>query len=630
MSAIAGLLCLGPGSVESEPAERMVSPLAWRGPDDDGSYRSPDGRVALAAHRLAVMDRSDAASMPMANETHDVWMVLDGEIINHRPLRHSLELVGHRFRSNSDAEVALHAYEQWGMDFLRHLQGSFALALWDDRRDRLVLARDKLGRKPLYLARHRGKLAFASAMEPVLAVLGLPRYLDPTGLMLHLSLGFVPAPHALAAGLSKLAPGEVLIGERGVEPRRSLWGSCEPDDRRAISVRGLPSETHVGNLRTLLECSIADRLMGDGPVGVALRPGAEWGALATMMSRLTGRPSVTVAAIDDDAPDGEAAREIRHMAGAARTELHEVRVSAESALACMRPLTGALAEPVTDENALAGWFTARAGAESGLFALLGADGADEVLLGHPAYQDMRRSSLRRHLRRLLPARMLRLLQTTRREPSARASVMPGGLIPFGDDIWPGLLGPDIRLPSMVLDHPPTPQWTDNDELEAVGLMDLHWRVAESVTARADSTAQAHGIEARLPFLDDALVTYALAVPGLLRSPSGSPRQIMRRCLTGFAPGIQIGRTIQPPPLPLDCWMAGALGSLLAEHLSRSPLVKSGLLAAEPVRAMLARHRAEGGMARPLWALLVLLAWAETHGFTELAPAATEVPAAAIL
>lgn len=628
MSAIAGLLCLGPGTVESEPAERMALCMAWRGPDDEGSYRSPDGRVALAAHRLAVLDRSDAANLPMANETHDVWMVLDGEIINHRPLRHSLELVGHRFRSNSDSEVALHAYEQWGMDFLRHLQGSFALALWDDRRDRLVLARDKLGRKPLYVARNRNRLAFASAMEPVLSVLGLARRLDPVGLTLHLALGYVPAPHTLASGLSKLAPGELLLSERGQDPRRSFWGSCQPDDRRALSVRALPSDTHVGNLRTLLECSIADRLMGDGPVGVALLPGAEWGAVATVMRRLTGRPTVTVAAIDATAPDGEPASEIRHMAAAAHTDLHEIRVTAESAAEALPHFAGALAEPVADDGALSGWFTARAGAEAGLYALLGADGADEVLLSHPAYQQMRRSGLKRHLRRLLPNRLLKLLADRRRRepPHAQLAPIPDGLTPFGETDWTGFIGPDANLPPLALEQPLTPEWTDNDELEAAGLIDLRWRVAESVTIRADTTAQAHGLEARLPYLDEALVTYALAVPGLLRSPSGSPRLMLRRSLSGLVPGIPAGRAIQPAHLPLDGWMAGLLGARLADHLARSPLMASGVLAAEPGRTLLARHRADGGLARPLWALLVLLEWAEAHGFTELAPTSEDVPA----
>ena len=197
MSAIAGLLCLDHGQVGAEPAERMAAAMAWRGPDDDGSYRSPDGRAALAARQLSLADDSAEAGLPLANETHDVWLVLDGEVLNHRALRHSLELVGHIFRSGSDAEVALHAYEQWDLDFVAHLQGPFALALWDDRRDRLVLARDRLGRKPLYLAQYRSRLGFASAILPLLTEMNLPRRIDPAGLAQVLAQGWVAPPRTL-------------------------------------------------------------------------------------------------------------------------------------------------------------------------------------------------------------------------------------------------------------------------------------------------------------------------------------------------------------------------------------------------------------------------------------------------
>lgn len=623
MSAIAGILSLGPEPVEAEPAERMASELAWRGPDDDGSYRSPDGRIALAAHRLAVVDRSAGAGLPLANETHDVWLVLDGEIVNHRPLRHSLELTGHRFRSNSDAEVAIHAYEQWGMDFLRHLQGGFALALWDDRRDRLVLARDKLGRKPLYMGRHRGMLAFASAVGPVLSALGLPRLLDPQGLAIHLALGFVPAPRTVAAGIEKIPPGEMLLCERGREPRRAPWGSCLPDDRRAVSVRALASDTHAGNLRTLLECSVADRLMGDGPVGAILSPGAEWGAIAAVMGRLTGTRPRAVATVDAVSPDGEPAREMRAMAAALRADLAEVRVGIDDVCRALPGMAGALAEPVTDERGPAAWFAAHAGAQAGLFALLGADGADEVLLGHPAYQPVRQSGLKRRLGRWVPAKLLARWGRGG-GPRPSASVIPDSLTPFPDGTGAEVEVPGSGvLPDITLTTPRIPDWTEGDALEALGLADLQWRVAEAITARADCAAQAHGIESRLPFLDEPLVAYALAVPGMLRSPSGAPRQILKRSLSGLVPHPSAGRAIQLEPLPLGAWMAGALGTRLADHLTTAPLVRSGALSAPRVRAMLARHRADGSRARNLWALLILLEWCKAHGFAELAPLPAE-------
>ncbi|MEW5726533.1 MAG: asparagine synthase (glutamine-hydrolyzing) [Pseudomonadota bacterium] len=610
MSAIAGILSLDRDSVEAEPAEAMVAGLAWRGPDDDGRYRSPDGRVALAARRLAGTDPSPGAALPLANETHDVWLVLDGEILNHRALRHSLELVGHRFRSNSDAEVALHAYEQWELDFPNHLQGSFALALWDDRRDRLVLARDTLGRKPLFWAAHGGRLAFASAIGPVLDVLGLPRRIDPDGLADLLALGCVPAPRTIAAGVSKLVPGGMLVAERDRPFRLRAWGSFVPDERRVASVRGLPLDRHAGNLRTLVECAVADRLLGDAPVGVVLDGGAS-GALAAIAGRLAGRAPPTFAVADAAAPDAAPAQDARLLAAAARSDLTEVRVGAEDALHALRPLVSALSEPVADSRALAGWFAARAARELDLGSLLAAEGADEVLLGHPAYRAARRSGVLERLVTLAPP-LGRLLRG--RRAGASDLPFPAGLTPFGEAGPDGLV-PDRRAPSAPRpEPPPPPAWTGGDPLEALGLRDLRWRVADGLAPRADAAAQFHGLEIRLPFLDRQVVAYALSVPGPLRSPAGSPRLILRRALGDLMPPGFAARARAADPLPLETWMAGALGARLAEGLDGRGLVRAGMVAADAVRTLLARHRAEAGRAEALWTLLVLLEWADAHGF----------------
>ncbi len=601
MSAIAGILHLDRGATEAEPAERMVSAMAWRGPDDDGSYRSPDGRAALAARRLATLDRSASAAQPMANETHDVWMVLDGEILNYRALRHSLELVGHRFRSASDAEVVLHAYEQWELDFLSHLQGSFALALWDDRRDRLVLARDRLGRKPLFIAEHRGRLAFASGVGPILDELDLPRRLDPVGLSHYLTLGVVPAPATLVAGVSKLAPGEMLVADRLGPPRRQRWHSIEPDERRAASVRGLAAERHAGNLRTLLECAVADRLLSDSrPVGVWMSPAAGSGAIATIINQLTGQPPQALAVFDDvDAP---AAYDIRQSAKASGIELTERVVTVDEAVEALPLIADRLAEPVAHSALVTAWFAASLGREARVPALLAETGADEVFLCNPAYEGARRAGLWRRLSALLPGHA----PVT---PRPGAGLPPPGLRPFADRDGASLLNavlPPVPSPPVVI-----PAWMRDDSLAALAVGDLSIRIGDGVAPGLDAMAQAHGLEARLPMLDDALVNYALAIPSRVRSPSGAPRHMLKKVLGDLVPAAALSRPRPAPCLPVGTWLAGPLGAEL-EALHWSPLKP------QAVRALMADHRSTLAHGDALWALLALAAWCKRLGLEELA------------
>ncbi|MGE5537573.1 MAG: asparagine synthetase B family protein [Solirubrobacterales bacterium] len=602
MSGIAGILRLDHGTAEAEQAERMAARLSRRGADDDGSYRSPDGRLALAVRRLAgTLAPGTDSGQPMANETHDVWMAFDGEVLNHRALRHSLELAGHRFRSGDDCEVALHAYEQWGLDFLIHLQGSFAVALWDDRRDRLVLARDKLGRKPLFFAEDADCLAFASGIDALFVARSRRRTLDPSALAAYLTLGFVPAPATLAAGISKLGPGEILVAERGHRPVRSAWGGCEPEERRVLAMRRLPLDRHAGNLRTLLECSVADRLPGEAPAAVALDPAPESGAVAAIVGRLTGRPAQAVAVMPGDR-DG--IRDVRLLADAARADLIEVEVTEADGTAAFMEMAAALSEPLADERTLARWFAAREATRLGAGALLSCEGAEAVLLGHPAYQGSRRSRLGLRLARLFGVRMDGGASPSTDPP------LPAAMQPFGTEGWSGLAAVDSALPA----RPAIPYWTDGDPLETVGLTDLRWRVADGLAPSVDAMALANGLEARLPFLDDTFVGYALGIPGTVRSPAGSPRQMRRRILGDLVPAGMAARIAAArAALPVGAWMAGTLGGVLSDLAGRSALVRKGAFEEAHISGLLARHRDGAALERPLWSLAVLLAWADRLG-----------------
>lgn len=602
MTAIAGIACLQHGCVEAEAAERMAAALGWRGRHDDGAYRSPDGRAALAARRLASVDRGTDAAQPLANETHDIWLVLDGEILNHRTLRHSLELVGHRFRSASNAEVVLHAYEQWGLDFPSHLHGSFALALWDDRRDRLVLARDRLGRKPLFMAEHRGRLAFASGIGPVLAELGLPRHLDPAALAQYLTLGLVPAPATLVAGISKLRPGEMMVADHDGPPRRHTWPGPAPDERRAATIRALSVDRHAGNLRTLLDCAVADRLLGTVPVGVWLSPSAGAGALAAIVQRLTGQP-VAAVAVTDGANDA-AAFEIALMARHAGLDVRHRTVTADEVAAALPLIAAHLPEPVAGLSLVSAWFAADSLKAARTCCLMADAGAEEMLLGHPAYDGARRAGFLAPLLRLLPP-------AWRPASGPPPQAPPAALRPWSGGEGGALV--TIPLPAAAEPIAAIPAWMRDDALSSLALGDTQVRVADGLAPGLDGIAQAHGLEARLPFLDDVLLNYALAVPGRHRAPASAPRLMARRMLGDIAPAAVITRQRPISPLPMERWLAGPLAHLAAAAPSRWPMLDGAALA-----RLHGRHRATLAEGEALWAILVLAQWCAGLGLERLA------------
>ncbi|HTH17302.1 MAG TPA: asparagine synthase-related protein [Magnetospirillum sp.] len=563
MSAIAGILCLDHSGTEAEPAERMAAALARAGHPgvEEGSYRSPEGRATLAAL---------GASHPLANETHDIWLALDGEILNHRALRHTLALMGHRFRTRCDAEVALHAYEQWELDFPAHLQGAFALALWDDRRDRLVLARDRLGHKPLFVAEHRGRLAFASGIRPLLEQMELPRRLNPTALSHYLSFGAVPAPATLVSGVAKLGAGELLVADRHAPPRRQRWHGSTPEPRRAQAVRSLPLDRHAGSLRTLLECSVADRL--PARAGVWLMPSPASAAIAAIAARLTGSPLPAVI-LGEDVPAWARGRGM---------EPRPVAVGADDVARVLPTMVARMAEPVSSPDTAAGWFAAAALAENRVTALLADTGAAELLLTHGAYAPLRTRPWSERLRYLLG----------RKPPRPQISAL--GLR--------AMLA--VALPQVAPPQLPAPPWAEGDRLALRGQDDLHLMIAECSAPGLDGAAQAHGLETRLPYLDDSLATYALAIPGRLR-----PQAAMRGMFSELARGIpSAGET-----LPWSQWLAGPLAGKLLDAAQAWPLLDARSLA-----RLLEAHRSRPIHAERLWALLILAQWCADLGLTEVA------------
>ncbi|MBY0431175.1 MAG: asparagine synthase (glutamine-hydrolyzing), partial [Rhodospirillales bacterium] len=553
-------------------------------------------QLVLGCRRLAVVDPSEDGHQPLTNETGDVWLACDGEIYNHRALRHALDLDGHHFASATDAEAVVHAYERFGLDFLDQLQGMFAIALWDDRRGRLVLARDRLGEKPLYYAERDGTLVFASEIKALLAVLpGRPR-INAEALSHYLSHGRVLPPLTLFEGIRKLPPGEVLIAETGTVRRHVWWRPCR-DARKAAAIRSLPAQRHIANLRAMLESSVADRLMSDVAFGACLADDPASACVTGLATRLMGRGIEAVTVLPHGAAETEAMAEAARLLGA---RFHPVMVAPGQAMALLGILARQFDEPMVDVAHIESWFSAKWLHDHGMVVALTGEGAGRLL--------PRRPPVRRSWRQ-------RLGVLFGHHPTLAAEPPPALAPLLGEEAKAALMGPAINAvsanPQATLDRIRTelPSWLDEDPLAADLWAELRLETAEGTAMRLDTMGMAHAVEMRAPFLDAGLVEYALAIP------TGQRSSLLHGVLTETLPEALLRRAPQPPFDPVARWFGPEVRMALEGRLREASLFRHGVLDGHACRRLI-----EEDHAGRMWVVLVLAEWYEAHGLDGIAGA----------
>ena len=356
MCGIYGILNFEGEPVSKEVLRRMGEVLRHRGPDDEGSYinakrkmQNVKCRVGLGHRRLSIIDL-DRGHQPMSNEDETVWIVFNGEIYNFRDLRPDLEAKGHRFSTRSDTEVIIHLYEEYGTDCLKFLRGMFALAVWDEKRGRLFLARDRVGQKPLSYTEHKGQFVFASELKAILQVPEIPREVNLSAMHHYLSYQYVPAPLTMFKGIKKLPPAHFLVWERGRVRIERYWKlSC-----RAGTVKS--EDDYQEGIRALFEEAVKLRLVSDVPLGAFLSGGVDSTAVVGMMSRLSNRPVKTFSIGFEEKAYNEL-KFARMAAERFETEHHEFIVKPE-ALKILPKLIWHYNEPFADSSAIPTYYVA--------------------------------------------------------------------------------------------------------------------------------------------------------------------------------------------------------------------------------------------------------------------------------
>lgn len=601
----------------------MCRTLSHRGPDDEGIHVKRN--AGLAARRLAIVDVA-AGRQPVCNEDRTVHAVLNGEIYNHRALRNELARRGHRFRSGTDTEVIPHLYEEFGADFVTRLEGMFAVALWDEGEQQLVLARDRAGIKPLYYALPRHGVVFGSEMRAVLAA-GVSTTVDVQALSDYFSLMYVPGARSIYREVRRLAPGTVLTWRSQGYKIRRYWDLRDAPRRRDLSPRQA-----TARLRELLAESVDQQLMADVPLGFFLSGGIDSSSVvAAARHRRPGEPlrTFTVGFADRSYDERrEAALLARHLG----TNHHEVVVEprAEDVVDRIAPVFD---EPFADPSIVPTYYLCELARQHVTVALSG-DGGDELFAGYHTYKADKLARYYRLLPRPLVERiapaLLRFMPSSHRRTSfdfkARRFVEnalddPGRShylwrVVFREGQKARLLQPDLFAElsdSYEVHEQHHRAGAGFDRVTRFQYTDANVYLVDNVLTKIDRLSMAHSLEVRVPLLTTPVMEFAFSLPGRLKMPGYRTKRLLRQAMAPALPSRIAGMRKRGFNAPLPRWLTESLRPLVDEYLSSEVLRRQGYLRPDEVRHWVDRHmNRTGEHSREIWSLLMFSLWVEEH------------------
>ncbi len=594
--------------------ETMKDTLVHRGPDADGTYVAPG--ISLGHRRLSIVDLSEAGRQPLANEDGTVWITFNGEIYNHAQLRARLESRGHVFRGRSDTESIVHAYEEFGLDFVRHLTGMFAFAIWDAPRRRLVLVRDRLGIKPLYYTVAGGQLRFASEIKALLADPLVPRQINSQGLFDLVGYEFTPAPQTLFAGVMKLLPGCMLVLESDGTQRLSRYWSLESK----------PVEPSPSALCELLEQACTEHMMSDVPVGAFLSGGIDSSSVVSFLSECvpSGLQTFALGYRESSFSEFEHARRV---ADHFQTQHRELLVRPVDAGAIERAVWH-LDEPTTDPSNLPFMLICEEARRYVKVALSG-DGGDELLMGYDRFRASKACSLLAWLPLPLRQRLYRAVidglgdDDIKKGPRNTVKrFLQGALLPSaGEHLrWQYFLDPgtarDIFKPDLLqgLDcdpFAPVKRWSTGAPSER-GLreqyIELNTILPDSVLMKVDKMSMAHGLEVRPPFLDHRVVEYCYSLPTSAKLNGFTTKWLLKCAMRERLPEGIAMRSKQGFSIPMKNWIRGELLELTRDAVFSSGLIEDHFQKSALERLWNEHQQRRHNHSHLFWTLLNVSLW----------------------
>jgi asparagine synthase (glutamine-hydrolysing) len=635
-------ICGTAGFVDRKLLERMTSIIAHRGPDDAGIYVSETAEVGLGNRRLSIIDLSPAGHMPMSNEDDRIWITYNGEIYNFRELRCDLKTRGHQFRSNTDTEVLIHGYEEWGVNLLSKLNGMFALALLDFRESeilpKLLLARDRLGIKPLYHTTIGDKLIFGSEIKSILLCPEVQRQINLEALHRYLAFRWVPGPETLFKGVYKLMPGHYLLWQDGRSTIHCYWDLKFDIDQTSSE------EALIEELQGILSRSIARHLISDVPLGVFLSGGLDSSTILAVAAKLTREPmtAYTVAYPREDGrleqsdEDSKYARLVARHCGA---DYHEILLQPD-VVDLLPKVVWHLDEPVSDAAAISTYLICTA-ARSDAKVLLSGQGGDEVFAGYRVHLSYRLSEMARHIPEFVrngPVR--RILAALPWLQDKLPGVHPGLILAFhryfDKLLREASLPPEQRyvaFQAYCSDHDLSQLYASGVREDLLGCIagQRHLHYFDAVSSQdfvnrmlyvdtktflpelnltySDKLSMAASVELRVPFLDAELIEFAARVPARLKLRNLTTKYILKKAVSGVVPRAVIRRRKAGFGAPTRMWLRRDLPEMIDDLLSEHAIRQRGYLDPKEVRRLIEQDR-EGveDYSYRVWMLLTLELW----------------------
>jgi asparagine synthase (glutamine-hydrolysing) len=621
-----------------ESLYEAMSSLSHRGPDDAGFFLDEKAGVGLGHRRLSVIDLSRAGRQPMASADGNVQITYNGEVYNYREIRKTLEGFGRRFRTATDTEVILEAYAHWGIDCLERFVGMFAFAIWDRDEKRLLVARDRLGVKPLYYHHTEGFFAFASELKALMNLQGFQKDVDPEALVLFLHYQYVPAPRSIFKNTWKLLPGHyAILDQDGLGVRQYWEAPAHGADRR----EDWTEEGVVDRLDDLLTQSVSDQLVSDVPLGALLSGGIDSSLVAALMQKVNSSPvrTFTIGFREESYNEAPWAGKVAERLG---TDHNEIFVTPKEALALVPRLPTIYDEPFADSSAIPTCLVCQL-ARSDVTVALSGDGGDEQFAGYVRYwaaTDMlagfhripapARKLLARALGRLpfpwvealygpcrkhLPQRfqvnnlfdkwqkLMSLMDDARLSEIYRMTVCL-----WAREELQHLMGKDLPESRYESIFHKTDGWPLIARLMKV---DQQTYLPDAMLTKVDRASMAASLEVRVPLLDHRVVEYTSIMPDALKVRNGTGKYILKKLLARYLPVSLFERPKMGFGVPLDQWFRGELKPLLLDYLSPARLKREGLFNEDMVEKKIGEHlRKEANHQYRLWSLLSWEMWKE--------------------
>jgi len=636
MCGIAGLLITDKAhrdAISSDEIERMSSTMAHRGPDDAGTYIDSSGRLALGFRRLSIIDLSGAGHQPMTNEDGTVWIVFNGEIYNHAELRSRLAGLGHVYRSKTDTETIIHLYEQYGVDCVRHLNGMFGFAIWDERKRRLFIARDRIGIKPLYYYHNNGIFAFASEISSLLELSFVRTELNAPALYHFLTFGATPAPMTLFANINKLANGHFIeIDLEGGLREGTYWTPIVERHEKHYSL-----EEAGRTVSALLHESVEARMMSDVPLGMFLSGGIDSTTNLALMTNFVDRPINTFSVGFQNESEFNEFDFVDLAVKRFETQHHEVRITEQDFWNFLPRSYEILEEPVFQPVSIPQYFLSKLMRDHGVIVTHVGEGSDELFAGYDWYfSGVKSEEKAQRLRSLCPAFIFRLLSKAignvhKINGSGKLSynlsrLASGEPIFLGSDVVCGeilkrsLLSSDylkscgdIYSPDVIEGYYQEVEEANPGatHLEKMVHAEFRFRLPEKLLLRVDRITMACSLEARVPFLDHKIVEFVMGLPHEVKFHPSIGKFLLKKIVRGLIPDQIIDRPKQGFSVPLPDWVLRKRRAEVSSVIHNSKLFRSGIFDITEIDRLFDRAAEPGSgweVASPLFLLFSLALW----------------------